>query len=63
MDEPEDAIEDRSNFKVEDKILKIEEDVFLKVDDPDEDQPARKVCTFYFQIVLLFFSLFIVKFY
>jgi len=42
LDEPEDAIEDRNNGKVEDKIFKIEEDVFEKVDDPDEDHPANR---------------------
>lgn len=43
LNEPEDT-EVRKSGKVEDiedKIFKIEEDIFAKVDDPDEDQPAK----------------------
>ena len=39
LDEAEDQSEDNSKDEV--KILKIEEDIDLKIDDPDEDQPPK----------------------
>ncbi|XP_032787033.1 follistatin-related protein 1 [Daphnia magna] len=41
LDEDEDKSEDLTSTKDEVKILKIEEDIDLKIDDPDEDQPPK----------------------
>ena len=43
LDEAEDETEDKASSKDEVKILKIEEDIDLKIDDPDEDQPAKSI--------------------